>query len=174
MPSNVNMQERDSPAQSVNVEWVFTPVPQVVSQLYVPHNDPTLMDVPITSSAQHITLVQKSFAQIAPHADLVTDLFFARLFQLEPARRAPLPNDLRALKGQFMYALARAVRDLNPSRENGELQTTQDTQILTAALLWTLEQGLGEEFTAPVREAWTLLCPQLIPALAIRQSAVQL
>jgi len=24
-----------------------------------------------------------------------------------------------------------------------------------AALLWTLEQGLGSDFTAPLRDAWT-------------------
>jgi hypothetical protein len=123
------------------------------------------MDPSTQPFSQSIALVQKSFAQLAPDADLVTDLFFARLFQLDPTRRAPLPNDLRALKGQFMYALSRAVRDLNVSREPPGGVESNERELLETALLWTLEQGLGEDFTAQVREAWACMCPQLVPAM---------
>lgn len=128
--------------------------------------EPNPIMPPLTAS-QQILLVQASFAEIAPQADLVTDLFFARLFQLDPTRRAPLPNDLRALKGQFMYALTRAVRDLNPSLTMATVEAGNQGTV-SNALLWTLEQGLGEQFTGDVREAWTAMCPQLTPRLGLR------
>lgn len=128
-----------------------------------PEPNPT---VPPSTADRHILLVQQSFAHIAPQADLVTDLFFARLFQLDPTQRTPLPNDLRTLKGQFMYALARAVRDLNPSLPMGEVEA-DGKEMVASALIWTLAQGLGEEFTVEVQEAWKLVCPQLTPRLGL-------
>ena len=133
------------------------------SSLLSPEPNPLAQPLP---GDRFILLVQQSFTQIAPQADLVTDLFFARLFQLDPARRAPLPNDLRALKGQFIYALTRAVRDLNLSPAAGTGKS-EKLETVSSALLWTLEQGLGEEFTPDVREAWTVVCPQLTPRLGL-------
>ncbi len=115
-----------------------------------------------------IRLIQESFAHIAPHADLVTDLFFARLFQLEPTLRTHFPNDLRAPKGQFMYALTRVVRDLNVSYPETESEHAR-RHVVGAALLWTMEQGLGEQFTGEVRMAWTEFCPQLAVLLPLIQ-----
>jgi nitric oxide dioxygenase len=52
----------------------------------------------------------------------------------------------------------------------------QDTQYATAgaALIWTLEQGLGDGFTAPVRDAWTtcygILSAEMIDAATTARS----
>lgn len=126
----------------------------------------------LTSQAElnpaQINLIHESFARLAPDADLIADLFYARLFQLEPALRKRLPNDLSAHKGQLLYALSRAVRDLNLSRRVQQVETT-DITVIGAALLWTLELGLGERYTADVREAWTALYPHIAAQLPCNQ-----
>lgn len=135
------------------------------ASLPLPETNPSVLPM---SAGQQILLVQESFAGIAPQADLVTDLFFARLFQLDPSRRAALPNDLRALKGQFMYALARAVRDLSPAVTVGDEHSERE-ETVSSALVWTVEQALGERFTAEVREAWMVMCPQLTARLGMAE-----
>lgn len=112
-----------------------------------------------------ITLVQQSFAQLAPDGDLLADLFYARLFQLEPALRGSFPNDLSDQKGQLLYALVRAVRDLPSYLPLGNQAQSQRMELVGSALLWTLEQGLGERFTPDVKEAWKAVYPHIAAAL---------
>lgn len=122
-------------------------------------------------------LVQQSFAQIAPAADLVADLFFARLFQLDPTLRALFPNDLRSVKIRLMRALAQSVREINmngdaPSelaalgrRHLGYGVQPKHYQTFGEALLWTWEKGLGEDFTFETRQAWQSWYAQLVSAM---------
>ena len=115
--------------------------------------------------ASQITLVQQSFAHLAPDGDLLADLFYARLFQLEPALRGSFPNDLSDQKGQLLYALVRAVRDLPSYRPHDGHIESERMELVGAALLWTLEQGLGERFTPDVKEAWKAVYPQIAAVL---------
>ncbi|MCI0395955.1 MAG: globin domain-containing protein [Chloroflexi bacterium] len=115
---------------------------------------------------RQITLVQSSFAMVAPIADQAADLFYARLFQLDPSLRGLFPSDMREQKGKLMHMLAVAVRGLNridelvPAvqllgrRHAGYGVKPEHYATVGAALLWTLEQGLGEAFTQEVWEAW--------------------
>jgi len=48
------------------------------------------------------------------------------------------------------------LRDLG-KRHAGYGVTDEHFQTVGAALLWTLEQGLGDDFTPEVRSAWTLV-----------------
>lgn len=122
-------------------------------------------------------LVQQTFVQIAPAADLVADLFFARLFQLDPTLRALFPNDLRSVKIRLMRALAQSVREINmndgaPSelaalgrRHLGYGVQPKHYQTFGEALLWTLEKGLGEDFTFETRQAWQTWYAQLVSVM---------
>jgi hemoglobin-like flavoprotein len=114
-----------------------------------------------------VKLVQDSFAKVAPIADKAADLFYDRLFTIAPETRALFPQDLTAQKRKLMQMLATAVTNLHqvekivPAVEDlGRRHATYGVTDahyapVGAALLWTLEQGLGPDFTAPVKDAWT-------------------
>lgn len=131
---------------------------------------------------QQIQLVQDSFAQVVLIADTAADLFYARLFELDPGLRPMFPGDLREQKKKLMTILAVAVNGL--SRLDQLVPTVQELgrrhsrygvtaghyKSVGAALLWTLEQGLGDAFSPAVRAAWqetyTLLATTMQDAAA--------
>jgi hemoglobin-like flavoprotein len=117
--------------------------------------------------AQQISLVQATFDHVAPIADIAATLFYQRLFELDPTLRQLFPNDLAGQKAKLMQALTAVVRGLSnleklvPAVELlGKRHTAYGVQAahyqtVGAALLWTLEQGLGELYTPEVAAAWT-------------------
>jgi hemoglobin-like flavoprotein len=116
----------------------------------------------------HIKLVQNSYETAATHGvDAVARLFYTRLFELDPALRPLFKDDISEQRQKLMQMLTIAVRglpnldSLRPAlaalgeRHRGYGVTPKDYGTVGAALLDTLEAGLGEAFTADVREAWT-------------------
>jgi len=113
-----------------------------------------------------VTLVQKTFAVIAPIADDAAALFYRRLFEIDPSLRAMFKGDMSEQRRKLMQMLTAAVKGLNhldrlvPVVEDlgrrhakyGVADAHYDT--VGAALLWTLEKGLGSAFTPDAREAW--------------------
>jgi hemoglobin-like flavoprotein len=111
-------------------------------------------------------LVQTTFAQVAPIADQAAALFYARLFELDPALRALFPGDLAEQRTKLMRTLGLAVNGLDDlgalvpvveglgRRHVGYGVADAHYATVGAALLWTLAQGLGPAFTAEVEEAW--------------------
>ena len=116
---------------------------------------------------QQITLVQSSFKQVVPIADVAAELFYGRLFELDPALQPLFRGDMKEQGRKLMQMLSVAVNVLKslekivPAVQDlGRRHVAygvreQDYQTVGAALLWTLEQGLGSEFTPDVKEAWT-------------------
>jgi hemoglobin-like flavoprotein len=116
---------------------------------------------------EQVTLVQQTFARVAPIADKAADLFYDRLFAIAPEVRSLFPSDLTEQKKKLMQMIATAVTNLHqvekviPAVEElGRRHlrygvTPKHYEPVGAALLWTLEQGLGPEFTPPVKTAWT-------------------
>jgi hemoglobin-like flavoprotein len=117
-------------------------------------------------NAQQIALVQASFENVKPIAGIAADLFYTRLFELDPYLRHMFKGDLGEQKVKLMSTLAFAVAGLNqPERILGAVRDLgrrhagygvqpEHYQTVGAALLWTLRQGLGEKFTPAVAEAW--------------------
>lgn len=117
---------------------------------------------------RQIMLVQTSFAQVTPIADTAADLFYGRLFQIAPDVRAMFPDDLSGQKKKLMTMLGTAVAGLShldtllPAvralgrRHAGYGVGAAHYVPVGVALLWTLEKGLGDDFTAEVREAWAV------------------
>jgi hemoglobin-like flavoprotein len=113
-----------------------------------------------------VTLVQETFAVIAPIADDAAALFYRRLFELDPSLRAMFKGDMPEQRRKLMQMLTAAVKGLNhldqlvPVVEDlgrrhvkyGVADAHYD--MVGAALLWTLEKGLGSAFTPDAREAW--------------------
>jgi hemoglobin-like flavoprotein len=113
-----------------------------------------------------ITVVQESFAAVAPIAADAADLFYQRLFTLDPSLRPLFPDDLEEQKRKLMQMLGLAVKGLNqPERlvpvleDLGRRHGTYGVKdehydVVGEALLWTLAKGLGDAFTLEVEEAW--------------------
>jgi len=113
------------------------------------------------------TLVQDSFKTVATIADDAAILFYQKLFELDPSLRAMFPGDLTEQRKKLMQMLTAAVKGLD--RLEQLVPVVQDLgrrharygvaeshyETVGAALLWTLEMGLGKAFTAEVKDAWT-------------------
>lgn len=116
---------------------------------------------------EQIKRVQDSFTKVRPIAGTAADLFYGRLFEIAPQVRGLFPDDMTEQKQKLMAMLGLAVANLaHPEtvvpalQDLGRKHVAYGTQAahyepVGAALLWTLEQGLGPDFTPEVREAWT-------------------
>jgi hemoglobin-like flavoprotein len=114
-----------------------------------------------------IKLVQASFSKVAPVADEAAVLFYDRLFEMAPQVKALFPTDMAEQRRKLMSTLAIVVSGLSdlPSilpaasalatRHVAYGARAEHYPVVGKALLWTLEQGLGEDWTADVAEAWT-------------------
>ena len=115
---------------------------------------------------QQIELVKKTWVMVVPIADKAAELFYGRLFELEPSYRQMFKNDMTEQGKKLMKTINIAVEaldDVEPlvptlkqmgADHAGYGVVDRDYNVVGAALLWTLEQGLGEAFTDEVRNAW--------------------
>lgn len=111
-------------------------------------------------------LVQTTFAKVAPIADDAAALFYGRLFELDPSLRPLFKTDLNEQGRKLMRMIGMAVNGLDrldqlvPAvRQLGTRHAAYGVRdehydTVAVALLWTLEQGLGSDFTPDVKDAW--------------------
>lgn len=116
---------------------------------------------------EQIASVRDSFGKVAPIADQAAALFYGRLFETAPETRALFKSDISEQGRKLMATLAVVVRGLDdlPSLMPAVTRLAERHASygvaaahyvpVGAALLWTLEQGLGEGFTPEVKDAWT-------------------
>jgi hemoglobin-like flavoprotein len=116
---------------------------------------------------EHIALVQRTFADVLPMADAAAALFYERLFTLDPTLRSLFHSDMHEQGRKLMAVLQLAVAGLSRLEELVPIVQAlgrrhhgygvRDAHYATvgAALLWTLQEGLGERFTPEVQAAWT-------------------
>ncbi len=136
---------------------------------------------------EQVTLVQESFQKVLPIKDKAAEIFYDRLFELNPALRSIFPDDLTEQRKKLMAALATvvsglaqpdtilpSVQELGVRHINYGAKAT-DYGTVGEALIWTFEQGLGEDFTPAVRDAWiaayTLLSNVMIEAAESSKAA---
>ena len=118
-------------------------------------------------------LVQASFARLAVMPEVTGALFYERLFAANPAFRPLFKNDMRIQGVKLMTMLALIVYS---SPEQGQIVPSirdlaarhvdygvklADYDALQDALLWTLKQALGDDFTPQVHEAWATCYDEL-------------
>ena len=118
----------------------------------------------VTAAQQ--TLVQHSWDKLEPLVTHVAELFYDRLFELDPSLEELLPPSLTKPSTQLVQVLGQAVAGANDLsriapvlRELGRRHRDYGVRVghyVTAgdALLWTLEQSLAEDFTPRMKEAW--------------------
>jgi hemoglobin-like flavoprotein len=115
-----------------------------------------------------IALVQGSWEKVKPISSQAAELFYGRLFELDPSLKSLFKGDMKEQGKKLMTTLNLAVASLTkldtilPAvRELGRRHVQYGVPLSSyetvgEALLWTLEKGLGDEFTDDVKEAWTL------------------
>jgi hemoglobin-like flavoprotein len=120
-------------------------------------------------SQEQKALVQESFKVVEKISDVAADMFYQRLFDIEPELRSLFSEDLREQKKKLMGALKVLVNTLDKpdklipiledmGRKHKTYGVVEDHFVPVAdALVWTLEEGLGTDFTEEVRHAWTAL-----------------
>jgi len=115
---------------------------------------------------RQIQLVKSTWARVVPIRETAAELFYGRLFELEPSYRQMFKNDMTEQGKKLMKTINIAVEaldDVEPlvptlkqmgADHAGYGVVDRDYNVVGAALLWTLEQGLGEAFTDEVKNAW--------------------
>jgi len=113
-----------------------------------------------------IELVQASWKKVLTVGDAAAQLFYTRLFTLDPSLRPMFKGEMGEQGRKLMGMISVAVNGLSrietlvPAIETlGRRHVgygVRDRHYLTVgeALLWTLEQGLGKDFTPETKQAW--------------------
>ncbi len=125
--------------------------------------------------------VLDSWRLVVPIADTAGDLFYDRLFVIAPEVRGLFPEDMSKQKRKLLTMLAFIVKSLDWTADQWKAEVEQSDDLCLVvlamgrrhaalyhipdesyapvgeALLWTLDQGLGQAFTPEVRAAWAKL-----------------
>jgi len=119
-----------------------------------------------TMDDTHRQLLREAFEELIPLPRRFGELFYRRLFELDPSLRPMFGEDLERQASMLVNALtvavmnfldqrrgARAVRELGARHSSyGVVDAHYET--FGEALLWTFEQRFGERFTPALRAAW--------------------
>lgn len=114
-----------------------------------------------------IEIVNKTWRQVLALGDEAAKLFYDRLFEIDPAVKPLFNTDnmpeqrkkLMLMLGaavaglEDLHALVPVLQDLG-RRHVGYGVTEEQYDSVGAALLWTLERGLGDAWNEDVNEAW--------------------
>ena len=115
---------------------------------------------------EQLVLVKESWAKVVPIKEQAAELFYGKLFELDPALKPMFKGNMQeqgrkltamintAVSGlDRLEAIVPAVQDLGRRHvAYGVRDSHYDT--VGTALVWTLEQGLGADFTPACKAAW--------------------
>lgn len=115
---------------------------------------------------RQVQLVRSSFARIEPIKARAAALFYGRLFDLDPSLRSLLKGGMAAQRANLMAALGVVIGSLDRlenilplvralGRRHAAYGVGPDHYASVGqALIWTLAQALGPDFTSDTRRAW--------------------
>jgi hemoglobin-like flavoprotein len=116
---------------------------------------------------EQVKLVQDSFAKVVPISDQAAVIFYDRLFEIAPSVKPMFTGDMAEQRRKLMAMLAAVVNGLGnlesilpaasalATRHVSYGAKAEHYPVVGAALLWTLEKGLGDAWTPDVADAWT-------------------
>ena len=125
-------------------------------------------------SPEAIELVQLSFAKVKPIAPAAGALFYKNLFEIAPELRPLFKADVSDQGRKLMDMLAIAVGMLRQPQRLEEAVAQLGTRHAAygvqeahfkpvgEALIRTLEQGLGDDFTPQVKMAWLSMYKEVV------------
>ena len=136
-----------------------------------------------------VKAIQESFAKVAPISQQAAALFYGRLFEIAPEVKPLFHGDMEEQGRKLMGTLAVVVNGLSnlgavlPAASALAKRHVEygvkvgDYAPVGAALLWTLEQGLGAHWTSDLAAAWsaayTLLSEYMIGEAYGRSAAAE-
>ena len=123
-------------------------------------------------------LILKSFFRLEPALNLVAQLFFLKLFRLDPGLRKKFdgPVEMQARK----FAAGAKLAMISLGHEDGLAPTlkllgtrhrqmgirTRHYRTMSRALIWTLERSLDQSFDRDTREAWNTMLAQFTKVMS--------
>ena len=115
---------------------------------------------------EDVLLVQLTWQKVLPIRDAVAELFYLKLFELDPGLQPLFTVDLEHQGAKLVQMITAAVRALDRldvlrpvvrdlgMRHLADGIGDEHYGTVATAWLWTLEQTLRGEFTAEVKSAW--------------------
>lgn len=115
---------------------------------------------------RQIGLVRSSWDKVLPISKTAAELFYGKLFELDGDLRPLFKGDLKEQGEKLMTMLNTVVGSLDNleavipaaqasgARHAGYGVTDEMYDTVAEALIWTLGQGLGDDFTDDVKDAW--------------------
>lgn len=115
---------------------------------------------------RQVELVQGTWQKVVPISDQAAALFYGKLFELDPNLKPLFKTDIKEQGRKLMTMITAAVRGLSdvgklvPVVEDlGRRHVAYGVKdehynTVGTALIWTLEKGLGPDFTPETKEAW--------------------
>lgn len=129
-----------------------------------------------------IALMQKSWARVLPMKAQVGMIFYGKLFEAAPQVRHLFKDDVSAQAGKLVMILGYVVAKLNHMEELlpevkklGERHRhfgaePAHYEVVGQCLIETLEEGLGNDWTPEVRDAWVTAYNTLKNVMIVAQS----
>ena len=143
-------------------------------------------------------LVVRTYRLVVPVSETVADLFYRHLFEGEPQYRRLFPKDMTRQKQKLVAMLSFIARSLDWAEDQwrDDVALEEDLFLVVlalgrrhhfvykipsdaygpveTALLWALDQGLGQAFTPDLREAWTKLYRVLAATMMMGATATRI
>lgn len=115
---------------------------------------------------ENIALVKESWAKVVPISETAAELFYGKLFELDPEVKPMFKGDMKEQGRKLMAMLNTAVNALDKldiivpaiqdmgRRHVGYGVKDEHYDTVGAALIWTLDAGLKDDFTEDTKAAW--------------------
>jgi hemoglobin-like flavoprotein len=173
-----NKGSAETPSHTAASEPAATPTPaSTTAPAPAPKTEPTPAQKPasgaatpaVSPSEEQKKLVKDSFAKVEPAAEKAAELFYNRLFVIRPDLKPLFTGDMTEQGRKLMSTLQLAIAGLDDigklipalktlgarHREYGVQDADYDS--VAEALLWTLQQSLGDAFDDDTAEAWAVV-----------------
>ena len=134
---------------------------------------------------EQVRLVKRTWKMVRDiDPAIVGDLFYSKLFSDKPALRSMFPRHMNLQYHKLMDMLSTIIVRLDKleeltndiaemaRRHVGYGVRPAHYKIVGGALLWTLEHGLGNDWTPDVKEAW-IKCYTTLSETMIKASTLQ-
>ncbi len=135
-----------------------------------PYRPATITTIALTAKQKR--LIRESFLALEPAFDLVGQLFFHKLYRLDPSFRDRFDGPVEVQGRKFMAGLKLGIIAINYEdglspvlkllgvRHRRRGVKVRHYRIMAKALIWTLEQSLQKRFTRETKDAWSALLTQ--------------
>ncbi len=115
---------------------------------------------------EQIKNVKSSWEKVLPIEEAAAELFYNKLFAIDPQLKKLFKSDMKEQGHKLMSTINVAVQNLDDlpglvpivedlgRRHSSYGVTEKDYDSVGEALIWTLQQGLGDAFTEDTKQAW--------------------